>query len=138
MKLFGQGVKRMQCRRTLVAAMFVCFAVTPLVAADSMKDLYKTHAELSSVDLRAIEIAKRELHKLRRGWTEYQISVIETNTSLLVSFWRPDMSTTTVYTQPQPNGAPTIILATQERAHDSLVVELDKRSLRLIGTTNTP
>lgn len=120
---------------TIFVAVSLLFA-HQAVAENANADTWKTHTTLTSSDLRAIEHALPEVHRRRPDWSDYQISVIETDTSLLVSFWRTEDAGAVTITRPQPNGSPAQIVGTMPRVHNELVVELDKKTFRIIDVSN--
>jgi hypothetical protein len=106
------------------------------MAENTNKNLWRPHVTLTSFDLRAIERALPELRHQRPDWSDYQISVIETDTSLLVSFWRPEDAGAITITRPQSDGSPAQTIGSVPRVHNELVVELDKKDLHVINVTN--
>ena len=112
------------------------FVSTLLTTEPLHADAWKTRTTLTGYDLRAIEHALPELRRRRPEWSDYEISVIETDVSLLVSFWRPEDAGSITITRPEPNGGPTQIVGAMSRAHDQLVVELDRNTFRTIRVTN--
>jgi len=105
-------------------------------ATNANADIWKAHATLSSFDLRVIERALPEVRRRRPDWSDYQISVIETDTSLLVSFWRLEDAGAVTITRPQPDGSSPQIVGTLQHVRNELVVELDKKTLRIRHISN--
>lgn len=106
------------------------------VVAASNPDTWRNRTTLTSYDLLAIERALPEVRRRRPSWSDYRISVIETDTSLLVSFWRPEDTGAITIARPQANGGSPEIIGSMPRAQNQLVVELDKKDLRIINVTN--
>lgn len=116
---------------------FLVFVMTiisaPLfVAADDGCDVDRV--TLSSKDLQAIQRSVKKLKELRPGWVSYQIAVDETDTTIEVTFWRPEDVSSTDFVQNVGSSKTTI--GSQEIYHNALVIELEKASLKILSTSN--
>jgi hypothetical protein len=122
-------------KTSVCLAVVLCCSLSQGAMAVGSTKIWAKHTELTSKDLMAIERSLSELHTRHPDWSNYKISVVETDASLLVTFWRPEDEKIVTYTDPQPDGAPPIVEGTQVRVFNSLVVELDKNSLRLMNVS---
>jgi hypothetical protein len=125
-------MKRLGALFVIIGIALTCGAV----AGISNRDFWKVHTTLTSYDLHAIERALPELRRRRPDWSQYQISVAETETSLIVSFWRKEDANSITITRPQSDGAPEEIVGSIPRDYNEFVVTLDKRNLRITSVAN--
>jgi len=98
--------------------------------SDADSKIWKVHTELSSDDFLAIEAAKKALATERPDWQQYNISVIETDTHLLVQFWQASDESTINWS---PNPSEKNI---QHFRHHALIVRLAKDTLAIVNTMN--
>ncbi len=102
---------------------------------DNKTHIYKERAVLSSGDMRAICQATIKLRELRPDWKDYQISVIETDSTIEVTFWQVESEGVVDFVLPEGHGQAESTIGSMSIAHDGLVVELEKKTLRVIAVS---
>lgn len=119
-----------------IVSITILAASNNAVGESSRHSTWIEHTTLTSLDLSAIERALPELHRLRPNWSAFNISVAQTDDSLLVTFFRHEDDTSITVTGLGDNDKTQQVITSIPRNPDQLVVKLDSADLRVIAVWN--
>ena len=109
---------------------FIALSMPGLVRAEN---LYRELVTISSYEMEIVTVASRKLQELHADWRNYQISIIETDSTFEVTFWLPEKMRTERFFLPATSGKTEKTISSREVAHGALVVELEKKALAITG-----